>query len=60
MKHARLLVVDPDSAERPIYQTAAQAAGASPVFETVLAAGVERLQADSFDLAVFSEAAARR
>jgi len=57
MKHARLLVVDPDSAERPIYQSAAQAAGASPVFETVLAAGVERLQADSFDLAVLSEAA---
>jgi DNA-binding NtrC family response regulator len=57
MKHARLLVVDPDSADRPVYQTAAQAAGASPVFETVLAAGLERLQADSFDLAVLSEAA---
>lgn len=58
MKHARLLIVDPDSADRPAYEAVAQATGASPVFEAALPAGLERLQADSFDLAVLSEGVA--
>lgn len=59
MKHARLLIVDPDPADRPVYEAAAQAAGGgAPVFESALPAAVERLQADSFDLTVLSESAA--
>jgi DNA-binding NtrC family response regulator len=59
MKHARLLIVDPELADQPAYLAAAQSVQAGPpTFEASTALALERLKTDSSDLVVLSEAAA--